>query len=245
MQRKPLIFQCVHIDLCLLVRHQSLHLVPRHTNTAKNQKKTHAVHIKHGRKTICRSHSQRSDLPKILRTICHLKLPNANIIFVTPPSIDTCQKHWKLLLLRRADPSLMKWQRYRNNQKWNPTHIVNQWHWTTIIDMGVQDGGDVYPCWPRLAAIESNAPTFVSQQHTNHSWKWTENGLSPLVEEIKKTTSQPSPQNPQKIEYLRLRATQPEIINHFYSLLKHALDTYHFTGNEIWAAEQGLTTRKW
>ena len=58
------------------------------------------------------------------------------------------------------------------------------------------------------------------------------------MEEIKKTTSQPSPQNPQKIEYLRLRATQPEIINHFYSLLKHALDTYHFTENEIWAADE-------
>ena len=43
---------------------------------------------------------------------------------------------------------------------------------------------------------------------------------------------------PQKIEYLRLRATQPEIIQHFYSLLKHALDTYHFTENEIWAADE-------
>ena len=43
---------------------------------------------------------------------------------------------------------------------------------------------------------------------------------------------------PQKIEYLRLRATQPEIINHFYSLLKHALDTYHFTQDEIWAADE-------
>jgi hypothetical protein len=43
---------------------------------------------------------------------------------------------------------------------------------------------------------------------------------------------------PQKIEYLRLRATQPEIINHFYSLLKHALDTYHFTEDQIWAADE-------
>jgi hypothetical protein len=43
---------------------------------------------------------------------------------------------------------------------------------------------------------------------------------------------------PQKIEYLRLRATQPEIIQHFYLLLKHALDTYHFTEDEIWAADE-------
>lgn len=43
---------------------------------------------------------------------------------------------------------------------------------------------------------------------------------------------------PQKIEYLRLRATQPEIIQHFYRLLKHAIDTYGFTEDDIWAADE-------
>ena len=62
--------------------------------------------------------------------------------------------------------------------------------------------------------------------------------LSPLVEEIKKQHPNLVLRNPQKIEYLRLRATQPETINYFYSLLKHALDTYHFTENEIWAADE-------
>ena len=43
---------------------------------------------------------------------------------------------------------------------------------------------------------------------------------------------------PQKMEWLRCRATQPEIINHFYSLLKYYLDKYAYTPEQIFAADE-------
>lgn len=82
----------------------------------------------------------------------------------------------------------------------------------------------------RLHLSANNIPITVEnelQQASHHWWRRLKQRHPKLVL-----------RTPQKIEYLRLRATQPEIINHFYSLLKHALDTYHFTEEEIWAADE-------
>jgi hypothetical protein len=43
---------------------------------------------------------------------------------------------------------------------------------------------------------------------------------------------------PEKLEWLRCRATQPEIINHFYSLLELYLTRYQYTPDQIWAADE-------
>lgn len=43
---------------------------------------------------------------------------------------------------------------------------------------------------------------------------------------------------PQQLDIARARATQPEIINHFYALLKHELDAYGFMPHQIWAADE-------
>ena len=43
---------------------------------------------------------------------------------------------------------------------------------------------------------------------------------------------------PQQLALQRARATQPEIINHFYDLLKLAYDTYHFQPHQIWAMDE-------
>lgn len=39
-------------------------------------------------------------------------------------------------------------------------------------------------------------------------------------------------------EFARARATQPEIINHFYDLLKHQLDAHKFEPSQIYAADE-------
>ena len=38
--------------------------------------------------------------------------------------------------------------------------------------------------------------------------------------------------------FVRARATQPEIINHFYDLLKQQLDAHQFEPNQIYAADE-------
>jgi hypothetical protein len=43
---------------------------------------------------------------------------------------------------------------------------------------------------------------------------------------------------PEKLEWLRCRATQPEIIDHFYALLKVYLDRYGYSADQIWAADE-------
>jgi hypothetical protein len=43
---------------------------------------------------------------------------------------------------------------------------------------------------------------------------------------------------PQLLALQRARATQPEIINHFYDLLKLAYDTYQFDSEHIWAMDE-------
>jgi hypothetical protein len=43
---------------------------------------------------------------------------------------------------------------------------------------------------------------------------------------------------PQQLALQRAKATQPEIINHFYDLLKLALDTYKFQPHQIWAMDE-------
>lgn len=49
----------------------------------------------------------------------------------------------------------------------------------------------------------------------------------------KTTTMTPTP-----LQYARAKATQPEIINHFYDLLKHQLDTFGFQPHQIWACDE-------
>jgi hypothetical protein len=44
--------------------------------------------------------------------------------------------------------------------------------------------------------------------------------------------------SPQQLAYQRAKATQPEIINHFYDLYKHALDTFNFQPHQIWAMDE-------
>lgn len=82
----------------------------------------------------------------------------------------------------------------------------------------------------RLHLCANNIPITAENEHifaSKHWWRRLKNRHPELAL-----------RTPQKIEYLRLRATQPEIIRHFYQLLKHALDTYHFTQEEIWAADE-------
>ena len=43
---------------------------------------------------------------------------------------------------------------------------------------------------------------------------------------------------PQLLALQRARATQPEIINHFYDLLKLVYDTYRFQPHQIWAMDE-------
>ncbi len=43
---------------------------------------------------------------------------------------------------------------------------------------------------------------------------------------------------PQLLDILRARATQPEIINHMYDLLKYQYDTYRFQPHQIWACDE-------
>ena len=47
-----------------------------------------------------------------------------------------------------------------------------------------------------------------------------------------------STKRPRPIEFARARATQPEIINHFYDLLKYELDTFGFGPDQIYAADE-------
>ena len=82
----------------------------------------------------------------------------------------------------------------------------------------------------RLHYAQNNIPITAENELTSASVHWWRR--------LKKRHPELVLRAPQKIEYLRLKATQPEIINHFYSLLKHALDTYHFTEEEIWAADE-------
>jgi len=44
--------------------------------------------------------------------------------------------------------------------------------------------------------------------------------------------------SPQLLATQRANATQPEIINHFYALLKLALTTYQFQSHQIWAMDE-------
>ena len=82
----------------------------------------------------------------------------------------------------------------------------------------------------RLHLSSKNIPITAENEHKMASKCWWRR--------LKKKHPELVLRTPQKIEYLRLRATQPEIIQHFYSLLKHALDTYHFTEDQIWAADE-------
>ena len=43
---------------------------------------------------------------------------------------------------------------------------------------------------------------------------------------------------PQQLAIARARATQPEIINHFYDLLEYELKTHAFEPHQIWAADE-------
>lgn len=43
---------------------------------------------------------------------------------------------------------------------------------------------------------------------------------------------------PRPLHFARARATQPEIINHFYDLLKYQLDTHGFQPHQIYAADE-------
>jgi hypothetical protein len=47
-----------------------------------------------------------------------------------------------------------------------------------------------------------------------------------------------SVRRPIPLEMARARATQPEIINHFYDLLEHQLTTHGFTPDQIYAADE-------
>lgn len=44
--------------------------------------------------------------------------------------------------------------------------------------------------------------------------------------------------SPQQLAVQRAKATQPEIINHFYDLLELAYDTYGFQSQQIWAMDE-------
>jgi hypothetical protein len=47
-----------------------------------------------------------------------------------------------------------------------------------------------------------------------------------------------STRNTIPLSIAKARATQPEIINHFFDLLKHNMDTYAFTAQDIWAIDE-------
>ena len=76
-----------------------------------------------------------------------------------------------------------------------------------------------------------------------HSIPITEENCQEVASEkwwrgFKKRYGTLSTRRPRPIEFARARATQPEIINHFYDLLKYELETFGFTPDLIYAADE-------
>jgi hypothetical protein len=62
------------------------------------------------------------------------------------------------------------------------------------------------------------------------SWKWYRG--------YKKRYPTLCARKPTPLSTANAKATQPEIINHFYALLKYQLDTYRFSPDQIYAADE-------
>ena len=62
---------------------------------------------------------------------------------------------------------------------------------------------------------------------TKHWWHWFKTRYPDI-----------SARGATPLDIRRARATQPEIIQHFFKLLKHLYDKYQFTRNQIYALDE-------
>ena len=82
----------------------------------------------------------------------------------------------------------------------------------------------------RLYFATHNTPITAQNMHDMASRQWWNR--------FKKRHPTLSLRAPQLLALQRARATQPEIINHFYDLLKLVYDTYQLQPHQIWAMDE-------
>lgn len=82
----------------------------------------------------------------------------------------------------------------------------------------------------RLYFATHNIPITDKNRHEQASRRWWFR--------FKKRHPTLTLRSPQLLSRRRAKATQPEIINHFYDLLKLAYDTYRFQPQQVWAMDE-------